>query len=74
MSKATEAVANEQEELLRCGPREVPNGANALAQQTAPEPQANELEAVRIAEQIEPTTVISPHDYSCPLAINKPSV
>ncbi|KAK9919786.1 hypothetical protein M0R45_028364 [Rubus argutus] len=44
-----------------CGPREVPNGANALAQQTAPEPQANELEAVRIAEQIEPTTEGSPN-------------
>ena len=73
-SEATEAVANEQEELPQCEPQEVPNVANVLAYEAAPESQANESEAVRMSEQTEPTTVIFTHNYSCPLAINKPSV
>ena len=64
-------MANEQEELPQCEPQEVPNVADAPAQETAPELQANEPEVVRTSEQTEAATVVFLHDYSCPLALNK---
>ncbi|KAK9939311.1 hypothetical protein M0R45_016010 [Rubus argutus] len=47
-----------EEELPQCEPQEVPNVANVLAYEAAPESQANESESVRMSEQTEPTTRI----------------